>query len=70
MRLIIDRFEDNYAVCEREDMKIINIKKSKLPSCAKEGDVLIIENNRFIIDIEKTKKLRNNIQKLTGDMWE
>ena len=43
MKVIIDRFEEEYAVCEKEDRKIINIDKNKLPSTVKEGDVLIID---------------------------
>lgn len=31
MKVIIDRFEANYAVCEEEDRTMIDIEKSKLP---------------------------------------
>ncbi|MCB2355155.1 DUF3006 domain-containing protein [Clostridium estertheticum] len=70
MNVIIDRFEGNYAVCEKDDRTMIDIKKSKIPSIAKEGDVLIIDNDVIIIDIEKTKKRLNEIQKLTKGLWE
>ncbi|APC40212.1 DUF3006 domain-containing protein [Clostridium estertheticum] len=70
MNVIIDRFEGNYAVCEKEDRTMIDIKKSKIPSIAKEGDVLSIDNDVIIIDIEKTKKRLNEIQKLTKGLWE
>ncbi|MBX4270685.1 DUF3006 domain-containing protein [Clostridium estertheticum] len=70
MDVIIDRFEGNYAVCEKEDRTMIDIKKSKIPSIAKEGDVLSIDNDVIIIDIEKTKKRLNEIEKLTKGLWE
>ncbi|MBU3175755.1 DUF3006 domain-containing protein [Clostridium estertheticum] len=70
MNVIIDRFEGNYVVCEKEDRTMMDIKKSKIPSIAKEGDVLSIDNNVIIIDIEKTKKRLNEIQKLTKGLWE
>ncbi|MBU3099875.1 MULTISPECIES: DUF3006 domain-containing protein [Clostridium] len=70
MNVIIDRFEGNYAVCEKEDRTMIDIKKSKIPSIAKEGDVLSIDNDVIIIDIEKTKKRLNEIEKLTKGLWE
>ncbi|MPQ31529.1 DUF3006 domain-containing protein [Clostridium estertheticum] len=70
MNVIIDRFEGNYAVCEKEDRTMIDIKKSKIPSIAKEGDVLSIDNDVIIIDIEKTKKRVNEIEKLTKGLWE
>ncbi|MBX4263264.1 DUF3006 domain-containing protein [Clostridium estertheticum] len=70
MDVIIDRFEGNYAVCEKEDGTMIDIKKSKIPSIAKERDVLSIDNDVIIIDIEKTKKRLNEIEKLTKGLWE
>jgi len=50
--LIIDRFENEFAVCEIEG-EIINIKKSVLPSKAKEGDVFKIS---FELDQDETNK--------------
>ena len=41
MKLIIDRFEGNFAVCETENKTFVNIPKSELPSLINEGDVLI-----------------------------
>jgi hypothetical protein len=43
MKVTIDRFEGDYAVCEKPDRTMINIKKDKLPSEPKEGDMLVIE---------------------------
>ena len=70
MRVIIDRFEGIYAVCEKEDKTMIDILKINLPSKAKEGDVLIFENNMIFIDVEETEKRRREIEKLTEDLWE
>ena len=70
MNVIIDRFEGNYAVCEKEGRIMINIKRIDVPSQAKEGDVLSIDNSMITIDIEKTKKRRREIEKLTDDLWE
>ncbi|MBW9146613.1 DUF3006 domain-containing protein [Clostridium sp. CM027] len=70
MKIIIDRFEGLYAVCEKEDRTMIDIKRITLPSQAKEGDVLIINNNTITIDINETEKRRKEIQKLTEDLWE
>lgn len=70
MNVIIDRFEGKFAVCEKEDRTMIDIKKSKIPSIAKEGDILSIDNDVIIIDIEKTEKKRREIENLTEDLWE
>lgn len=70
MKVVIDRFEGNYAVCEKENGEIINIEKDKIPNEAKEGDVLVIENNGIIIDKEETEKRKEEMKKLIDDIWE
>jgi len=71
LKVTIDRFEGFYAVCEKEDRTMIEIKISNLPSESKEGDVLIIDTNNMItIDIKETKKRRKEIEKLTETLWE
>jgi len=70
MKIIIDRFEGSYAVCEKEDRTMINIERIDVPFQAKEGDVLSIDRNLITIDIEETEKRRQNIEKLTEDLWE
>jgi len=69
VNVIIDRFEGNYAVCEKEDRTMMDIKKNDLPSEAKEGDVLNIDNNMITIDVEGTEKRRREIKKSTEDLW-
>lgn len=69
MKVIIDRFEGEFAVCEKEDRKIIDIEISKLPSNAKEGDVLNISNDTITIDVEETEKRRRKIEELTKNLW-
>ncbi|AGC68249.1 hypothetical protein Cst_c12570 [Thermoclostridium stercorarium subsp. stercorarium DSM 8532] len=70
MQVIIDRFEGEYAVCETEERRIINIHKSHLPPEAREGDVLSITDEHITIDIEKTKERKERIEKLIRDLWE
>lgn len=69
MKVIIDRFEGKFAVCEKEDRKMIDIDKSKIPLTAKEGDVLIITNDNITIDVEETYNRKKEIDELTKDMW-
>lgn len=70
MKLVIDRFEGNYAICEKEDRKTINIRISELPSGVKEGSVLICNNGQFTIDTKETDKLKAEIDNLMNDIWE
>jgi hypothetical protein len=68
---IIDRFEEEYAVCEREDKTFENIRKLQLPKSVKEGDVIIrTEEGVFWIDKEATKKRKEIIRKKMDQLWE
>lgn len=65
MEFTIDRIEGNIAVCEnRQTRKTTNIEISKLPKEAKEGDIIKLENDKYIIDHEKTKEVKDKINNL------
>jgi hypothetical protein len=71
MQVIIDRFEGNYAVCEKENREMINIERAKLPPEAKEGDVLILDDDGGItIDREETARRKETIERLMDELWE
>jgi len=69
MKVIIDRFEGDFVVCEKKDRKMLDIKRDKVPSTAKEGDVLNIINDKITIDIGETEKRKKEIEELTEDLW-
>lgn len=64
MKVIIDRFEGEYAVVEIEVGKYVNVPKVLLPN-AKEGDIVKIE-----IDKEETEERKKYIQKLMNNVFE
>ncbi|WP_414637065.1 DUF3006 domain-containing protein [Acetobacterium sp.] len=45
------------------------MKRNKIPSSAKEGDVLDIVNDQITIDSEETEKRKKEIEELTKDLW-
>lgn len=61
MQYIIDRFEGDFAICETEKMEFIEIHKSKIPVSAKEGDVLVKENNAYRISENRTAERKKCI---------
>jgi hypothetical protein len=69
MKVTIDRFEDDYAVCEKPDRTMLNIPKERLPANAKEGDIVILEDNKIEIDSGETARRKRNIEKLMNDLW-
>ena len=70
MELVIDRFEERYAVCEDENRTIVNMDRSKLPAGAKEGDVLAVEGDNMSIDREKTREREERIKNMARSICE
>lgn len=70
MKLIIDRFEGEYAICEKVDGTMVDIKRDILPKEAKEGDVLLVEGEHIIVDAQATLERKEYIKKLMDDLWE
>ena len=64
MKLIIDRFEGEFAIVEAEDGSVFNMPK-KLFSCCREGDVLKLE-----FDEAETKNRAKNIKNLMNELFE
>ncbi|CBZ05517.1 DUF3006 domain-containing protein [Clostridium botulinum] len=69
MKGIIDRFEENFAIIELEDKKMINIDKNIIPKKAKEGDVINIEGDIITLNGKERERLKKEIDELTEDMW-
>lgn len=63
MKIIIDRFEGDYAVCEIEKGKFVNIPKILLED-AKEGDTVTIT-----VDKSETEKRSKKIENLMNDLF-
>lgn len=64
MKLIIDRFENEWCVCEYEAGKTLNFPRGLLPADAKEGDALCIE-----IDRNETKNQKEYAEQLRKKLF-
>jgi hypothetical protein len=64
MKVIIDRFEGEYAVVELPDRSMATISKVLLPQ-AMEGDVVDI-----LIDKSATAGRKKRLEDLARDLWE
>lgn len=63
MQVIVDRFEGDYAVVEKEEGVFYNMPKALLVG-AKEGDVIDI-----VINHEETEKLREEVDDLINGLF-
>ncbi len=69
MKVVVDRFEGEYAVCEKDDRTMINIKKSKLPADIQEQDVLVIVGDTITIDAAETAKRKRESRRLMDELF-
>ena len=61
--LIIERFENNFAICEDKDKCFFAIDLTELPKDAKAGDVLDIDDNGNIkVNKEETERRKSRIK--------
>lgn len=68
-KFIIDRFEGEFAVLEKEEGGTFDVLATKIPK-AKEGDVVIFENGIYIIDEEETKRRKELIAEKMKKLFE
>ncbi len=64
MNWIIDRIENNIAVCEFDTGKTIDVPLSALPDGIKEGDVISLS-----IDKEETNNRKEKINNLMNNLF-
>ena len=68
---IIDRFEGNVAVMERQsDEAMVDIEKSKLPANATVGAVIKYDGEKYSVDEDETQRLRDEVRRLQDDLFE
>ena len=59
----IDRIEDGKVILEdRETKEMIILDIDNFPLNIKEGDIIDKVNDEYVINIEKTERIRNNIR--------
>lgn len=68
-KFIVDRFEEEYAVLEKEACGTIDVLKSDLPD-VKEGDVVIYEDGIYTVDYEETRKRKELIKEKMRKLFE
>lgn len=65
MKYIIDRIENEFVICENQATKAMEkFKIDQFPEDIKDGDVVILENEKFKIDKEESKTEKQQIEEL------
>lgn len=70
MRLILDRWEEDKAVCEQEDGRTVILERTALPSDAVPGCVLVKDAaGAFRVDVQETEKRKQRIHALQQKLF-
>lgn len=70
MKYIVDRFENEHAICESNGI-FVSIPSCLLPPEAREGDIIVsADNESFIIDKTATAKKREAVRALMDSFIE
>lgn len=67
---IVDRIEGEKIIIESQSGEIIIITKDDTRGTIKESDVLVKEDNKFVVNYEETEKRKVNIKNLMKGMWQ
>lgn len=70
MRLVIDRFEGEYAICEKDDRNMQPILRSHLPEGVKEGSCLQYDGMAYTIDEVTEAMTSERIKRKMDSLWE
>ncbi|MCL2088150.1 MAG: DUF3006 domain-containing protein [Oscillospiraceae bacterium] len=68
-RYIIDRIEENMAVCEIDPNSFVNIELKNLPTGVRAGDVVVCNGDSCTIDKEQTEKTREEVIRLQNRLF-
>ena len=69
--MIVDRLEEDFAVCEKEDGSFVNIPLGQIAGAVREGDLLVsLEQGGYQVDEAATKARRENMSKRQRSIFE
>jgi len=70
MKMVVDRFESDIAVCENmETRDLVEYSIESLPKGVSPGDVLVCEDSVIVIDHAETKERKTRIKKMFDSLW-
>lgn len=68
--LIVDRIENNVAVCEDQNGNMIDIKLTQIIDTIVEGDILAFTKEGYKVDRELTNKREEEMKEILKEMLE
>lgn len=70
MKYIIDRMDQDVAICETQQQTAVTIERRLLPLEAKEGDMIVWVDGSYRIDTDATAERREKMLKKMAGLFE
>lgn len=70
MRFIVDRIENEFAVCENENKEMVNISITELPINITEKSIIDYIDNQYIVNDEEKIKREETIKEKMNSVWD
>lgn len=67
--LIVERIINNIVILENDDLSQIKVDINKFNYDVKESDVVILQNNYYILDKESTQKRKQYMIELSNNIF-
>ena len=68
-KIVIDRFEGDFAVCELESGDMVDIAVERLPAGAVENSVLVENNGVLTLDLQDAERRKARIRELEDQLF-
>lgn len=69
-RLVVDRIEGEFAVCETEEGIMVNICLSDFPFAVKEGSVIYENNGNYELSVVEEERRRKELFELAESLFD
>ncbi len=68
-KYIVDRFEEEYLILEKETGETIDVPKEEIPD-AQKGDVVVFKNGKYTVNKEETEARKKIIAEKLRKLFE
>ncbi len=69
MKYLVERIEENVALCEDDLGKTVKLRLEELPENIREGDIIVRTENGYTIDTDETSVRRKKMAEMQKKLF-
>ena len=69
MKYLVERIEENVALCEDDLGKTVKLRLDELPENIREGDIIVRTENGYTIDTDETSVRRKKMAEMQKKLF-